>query len=46
MAYSRINIINIDSIEALLPFREDLANSSISKAGVVASTRPLSQGAW
>lgn len=36
-------IINISSIEALLPFKEDLAPYSISKAGVIALTRSLAR---
>ncbi|MFZ1400000.1 MAG: SDR family NAD(P)-dependent oxidoreductase [Candidatus Promineifilaceae bacterium] len=34
-------IINIASIEAILPFKEDLAHHSVSKAGVIALTRAL-----
>ena len=36
-------IINIGSIEALLPFKEDLAHYSVSKAGVIALTRALAK---
>jgi 3-oxoacyl-[acyl-carrier protein] reductase len=36
-------IINIGSIEAILPFKEDLAHYSISKAGVLALTRALAR---
>ncbi len=36
-------IINIGSIEALLPFKEDLAHYTISKAGVMAFTRTLAK---
>lgn len=36
-------IINIGSIEAALPFKEDLAHYSVSKAGVVALTRALAK---
>ncbi len=36
-------IINIGSIEAVLPFKEDLAHYSISKAGVIALTRALAK---
>lgn len=36
-------IINIGSIEALLPFKEDLAVYSLSKAGVIALTRALAR---
>lgn len=36
-------IINIASIEALLPFKEDLAHYSVSKAGVIALTRALAK---
>jgi NAD(P)-dependent dehydrogenase (short-subunit alcohol dehydrogenase family) len=34
-------IINLGSIEAVMPFKEDLAHYSISKAGVIALTRAL-----
>ncbi len=34
-------IVNISSIEAILPFKEDLATYSVSKAGVIALTRAL-----
>jgi len=37
------SIINISSIEALLPFKEHLAHYSISKAGVLALTRALAR---
>ncbi|MFZ1756403.1 MAG: SDR family oxidoreductase [Caldilineaceae bacterium] len=36
-------IINIASIEAILPFKEDLAFYSVSKAGVIALTRALAK---
>jgi NAD(P)-dependent dehydrogenase (short-subunit alcohol dehydrogenase family) len=36
-------IINIGSIEAVMPFKEDLAHYSVSKAGVVALTRALAK---
>lgn len=36
-------IINLGSIEAVLPFKEDLAHYSVSKAGVIALTRALSK---
>jgi NAD(P)-dependent dehydrogenase (short-subunit alcohol dehydrogenase family) len=36
-------IINIGSIEAILPFKEDLAHYSVSKAGVIALTRALAK---
>lgn len=36
-------IINIGSIEAVLPFKEDLAHYSMSKAGVIALTRALAK---
>lgn len=36
-------ILNIGSIEALLPFKEDLAHYSVSKAGVMALTRALAK---
>ena len=36
-------IINIGSIEAILPFKDDLAHYSISKAGVLALTRALAK---
>ena len=36
-------IINIGSIEAILPFKKDLAHYSISKAGVLALTRALAK---
>lgn len=36
-------IVNIGSIEAVLPFKEDLATYSMSKAGVIALTRALSR---
>ena len=36
-------IINFGSIEAVLPFKEDLAHYSVSKAGVVALTRALAK---
>ena len=36
-------IINIGSIEAVLPFKEDLAHYSVSKAGVIALTRALAK---
>ncbi len=37
------SIINISSIEALLPFKEHLAHYTISKAGVLALTRALAR---
>ncbi len=36
-------IINVGSIEALLPFKDDLAHYSMSKAGVLALTRALAK---
>jgi len=36
-------IVNISSIEALLPFKEDLVSYSVSKAGVLALTRALAR---
>lgn len=36
-------IINIGSIEAVVPFKEDLAHYSVSKAGVIALTRALAK---
>lgn len=36
-------IINIGSIEAILPFAEDLVHYNISKAGVIALTRALAK---
>jgi len=36
-------IVNIGSIEAVLPFKADLAHYSISKAGVLALTRALAK---
>jgi len=36
-------IVNISSIEALIPFKIDLAHYSISKAGVMALTRSLAR---
>lgn len=36
-------IVNIGSIEAVLPFKEDLAVYSVSKAGVIALTRALAR---
>ena len=36
-------IVNISSIEALIPFKIDLAHYSISKAGVMALTRSLAK---
>jgi NAD(P)-dependent dehydrogenase (short-subunit alcohol dehydrogenase family) len=36
-------IINIGSIEAVMPFKEDLAHYSVSKAGVIALTRALAK---
>lgn len=36
-------IINLGSIEAVLSFKEDLSNYSISKAGVIALTRALAK---
>jgi NAD(P)-dependent dehydrogenase (short-subunit alcohol dehydrogenase family) len=37
------SIINIGSIEAIIPFKEDLAHYSASKAGVIALTRALAK---
>ncbi len=37
------NIINIGSIEAIMPFKEDMAHYDISKAGVLAMTRALAK---
>jgi len=37
------SIINISSIEAILPFKEHLAHYAISKAGVIALTRALAR---
>jgi NAD(P)-dependent dehydrogenase (short-subunit alcohol dehydrogenase family) len=37
------NIINVASIEALLPFKEHLSHYSIAKAGVIALTRGLAR---
>jgi len=37
------NIINVASIEALLPFKEHLAHYSMAKAGVIALTRGLAR---
>lgn len=34
-------IVNVSSIEALIPFKDDLAHYSMSKAGVIALTRSL-----
>lgn len=36
-------IVNIGSIEAVLPFKDDLALYSVSKAGVIALTRALAR---
>lgn len=36
-------IINLGSIEAILPFKEDLSHYSVSKAGVIALTRALAK---
>jgi NAD(P)-dependent dehydrogenase (short-subunit alcohol dehydrogenase family) len=36
-------IVNVSSIEAILPFKEDLAHYDISKAGVMAITRALAK---
>ena len=36
-------IINVGSIEAVLPFKEDLATYSVSKSGVIALTRALAK---
>jgi len=36
-------IVNVGSIEAILPFKEDLAHYSVSKAGVIALTRALAR---
>ncbi len=36
-------IVNVGSIEAILPFKEDLAHYSVSKAGVIALTRALAK---
>ena len=36
-------IVNVGSIEALLPFKEDLAHYTMSKAGVIALTRSLAR---
>ncbi|MFA9490922.1 MAG: SDR family NAD(P)-dependent oxidoreductase [Anaerolineales bacterium] len=36
-------IVNVSSIEAMIPFKDDLAHYSISKAGVAALTRSLSR---
>ena len=36
-------IINLGSIEAVLPFKDDLAHYSVSKAGVIALTRALAK---
>ena len=36
-------IVNLSSIEAILPFKEDLAHYSVSKAGVLALTRSLAR---
>lgn len=36
-------IINVSSIEAVVPFKEDMAHYSISKSGVIALTRALSR---
>lgn len=36
-------IINVGSIEAILPFKKDLAHYSVSKAGVIALTRALAK---
>jgi 3-oxoacyl-[acyl-carrier protein] reductase len=37
------SIVNIGSIEAILPFKDDLAHYSMSKAGVLALTRALAK---
>jgi len=37
------NIINVASIEALLPFKEHLSHYSMAKAGVIALTRGLAR---
>jgi len=39
-------IVNIASIEALLPFKEGLAHYTTSKAGVIALTRALAKEFW
>jgi NAD(P)-dependent dehydrogenase (short-subunit alcohol dehydrogenase family) len=36
-------IINIGSIEAVIPFKDDMAHYSVSKAGVIALTRALAK---
>ena len=36
-------IINLSSIEAILPFKEDLAHYCVSKSGVIALTRSLAR---
>ncbi len=36
-------IVNISSIEALIPFKEDMAHYCVSKAGVMALTRSLAR---
>lgn len=36
-------VINVGSIEAVLPFKDDLAHYSVSKAGVIALTRALAK---
>ena len=36
-------IINVSSIEAVLPFKEDLATYSVSKSGMIALTRALAK---
>jgi len=36
-------IVNMGSIEAILPFKDDLSHYSISKAGVIALTRALAR---
>jgi NAD(P)-dependent dehydrogenase (short-subunit alcohol dehydrogenase family) len=36
-------IVNVSSIEALLPFKEDLVQYSVSKIGVIALTRSLAR---
>lgn len=36
-------IVNLASIEALIPFKDDLAHYSVSKAGVIALTRALAR---
>jgi len=36
-------IINVGSIEAILPFKEDMAHYDVSKAGVLALTRALAK---